>query len=127
MGLRAWLQSRRASDALSAPQGKATEAKPATAANAPAEPQSQNSWEPVEPYTALEDSSEATLPSVIATAIAAGDHPKSEFKVTSVKKANPEYRLVSVIATSIAAGDKPQSDFVVKRIYKLKQEEEYAS
>lgn len=124
MGLRDWLQARRKEPRPEENTLEAAPSVPVATTQTPTEPQS--TWEALEPYVPV-DPAEATLPAVIATAIAAGDHPKSEFKVTSVKVANPEYQTVSVIATSIAAGDRPESSFVVKRIYKQKQEEENAS
>ncbi len=56
------------------------------------------------------------LVSVIATAIAAGDRPDSQFIIKSIKQKNPEVILTSVIAASIMAGESQQSQFIVKNI-----------
>lgn len=66
------------------------------------------------------DPNEYELVSVIATAIAAGDHPKSQFVVKNIMKRNPEAHLVSLISASIAAGTMPESKFVVKKISQVK-------
>ncbi|CZR10006.1 hypothetical protein [Trichococcus ilyis] len=66
------------------------------------------------------DPNEYELVSVIATAIAAGDHPKSQFVVKNIMKRNPEAHLVSLISASIAAGAMPESKFVVKKISQVK-------
>lgn len=60
------------------------------------------------------------LVSVIATAIAAGDRPESQFVVKRILQRNPEALTVSLIASSIAAGDYPDSQFAVKSIYTKK-------
>lgn len=76
-------------------------------------------WELVPAWVeAPED--EREIPTVIASAIAAGDRPDSEFTVRKVEVPNPEARLVTVIATAIAAGDKPDSEFVVRNVYRKK-------
>ena len=67
------------------------------------------------------DPKEYELVSVIATAIAAGDYPKTKFVVTNIMKRNPEAHLVSLICASVAAGTMPESKFVVKRISQVKQ------
>ena len=64
---------------------------------------------------------------VIASAIAAGDHPTSEFRIKRVLVANPEHRTVSIIATALAAGALEQSSFTVKNIYKMKEEGSHAA
>lgn len=61
-----------------------------------------------------------SLVSVIATAIAAGDSPESEFVIKSIQQRNPEVKQVSLIAASIAAQEAENSSFVVKRIAKKK-------
>lgn len=66
------------------------------------------------------DPNEYELVSVIATAIAAGDHPKSQFVVKNIMKRNPEAHLVSLISASLAAGTMPESKFVVKKISQVK-------
>lgn len=61
---------------------------------------------------------EKELVTVIATAIAAGDQPTSEFRVKKIQAKNPEAQLVSLIAAGIAAGDQPETRLAVKKIYK---------
>lgn len=79
-------------------------------------------WELVEPFVAVADESERKRVSVISTAIAAGDKPDSEFKVTRVDALNPEYKRVSLIAASIAANDRPESSMTCVRIQHKVQE-----
>lgn len=67
------------------------------------------------------DPSEYELVSVIATAIAAGDYPKSKFVVTTIMKRNPEAHLVSLIASSVAAGTMPESKFTIRKISQYKK------
>lgn len=62
------------------------------------------------------DKDEYELVSVIATAIAAGDQPDSQFIVKRIVKRNPEVQIVSAIATAIAAGDQPNSHYRVTSI-----------
>ena len=66
------------------------------------------------------DPNEYELVSVIATAIAAGDHPKSQFVVKNIMKRNPEAHLVSLISASLAAGTMPESKFIVRKISQVK-------
>ena len=113
MGLFSWLRRRQGA---SEPEGGGA----AAVAPEPKQASSEaDEWELVEAYVPVE-ASERTIPSVIATAIAAGDRPESEFVVRSVEKPNPEARRVAVIATAIAAGDRPESEFVVRRVYRRK-------
>ena len=76
-------------------------------------------WEEVSAYIPA-TSEDFQLISVIASSIAAGDHPDSQFKVKRILKRNPESLTVSLIASSIAAGDYPDSQFVVKSIKRKK-------
>lgn len=76
-------------------------------------------WQEV-PFYVTADVPEKELVTVVATAIAAGDRPDSQFVVKNIQVKNPEAQLVSLIATSIAAGDQPDSQFTVKKIYKRK-------
>lgn len=76
-------------------------------------------WEEVPAYIPA-TSEDFQLVSVIASSIAAGDHPDSHFKVKRILKRNPESLTVSLIASSIAAGDYPDSQFVVKTIKRKK-------
>ena len=82
--------------------------------------------EPVPAYLPV-DAREHAHACVIASAIAAGDHPTSEFRVKRVLVANPEHRTVSIIATALAAGALEQSSFTVKNIYKMKEEGSHAA
>ena len=85
-----------------------------------------DTWEPVPAYLPV-DAHEHAHACVIASAIAAGDHPTSEFRVKRVLVANPEHRTVSIIATALAAGALEQSSFTVKNIYKMKEEGSHAA
>lgn len=76
-------------------------------------------WQEVPAYVET-DPENYQLVSVIATAIASGDQPESQFVVKKILERNPEAKLVSLIASSIAAGDHPDSQLVVKRIAKKK-------
>lgn len=76
-------------------------------------------WKEV-PFYVESEASEQELVATIATAIAAGDAPESQFQVKKVLKKNPEAQLVATIATAIAAGDAPASQFQVKKIYQKK-------
>lgn len=79
--------------------------------------ESEMKWKEVPAY--IEASTEDyQLVSLIATAIAAGDQPKSQFVVKKVMQRNPEAKLVSIIAASLAAGINAQSQFVVQKIHK---------
>ncbi|WP_161978906.1 hypothetical protein [Streptococcus sp. S784/96/1] len=73
-------------------------------------------WEPILGFIPA-DKEDYELVSVIATAIAAGDYPDSQFKITRIMQRNPEALTVSLIASSIAAGDYPDSQLTVKSIY----------
>ncbi|WP_430603565.1 hypothetical protein IGJ02_001140 [Enterococcus sp. DIV0724b] len=75
----------------------------------------QNEWQEVVGYIPVE-SEEYQFVSLIATAIAAGDQPESEFRIKRISKRNPEAQLVSVIATSIASADHTESQFVIRSI-----------
>lgn len=72
-------------------------------------------WREIAGYIPVE-STEYQFVSLIATAIAAGDRPESEFVVKRISKRNPEAQLVSVIATSIASADHTESQFVIRSI-----------
>jgi hypothetical protein len=58
------------------------------------------------------------LVSLIATAIATGNQPKSQFVVRKVMQRNPEAKLVAIIASSLAAGLNEKSQFSVRSIRK---------
>ena len=123
MGLRSWLRERtrrRSSDhaqAAVAPEETPTGEPPSAGSRA-----SSSEWDPLPAYIPVQPE-EHPVACVIASAIAAGDRPKSEFKIRRVSMANPEYRRVAVIATALAAGALPESSFTVKTIYKHKEKE----
>ena len=75
-------------------------------------------WKAVPAYIEASEE-EYQLVSLIATAIAAGDQPKSQFVVKKVMQRNPEAKLVSIIASSLAAGLNEKSQFVIRRINKI--------
>lgn len=79
-------------------------------------------WEEVPAFTAVTDEAECKRVSLIATSIAAGDKPESEFSVTRVDALNPEYKRVSLIASAIAANDRPESSLTCVRIQHKVQE-----
>ncbi|MGT2924164.1 hypothetical protein ACVR0O_03060 [Streptococcus caviae] len=79
----------------------------------------QAEWEPIPAFIPA-DKSDYQLVSVIATAIAAGDYPDSQFVVKKILQRNPEALKVSVIAASIAAGESSDSQLAVKNIYQKK-------
>ncbi|EOI01690.1 hypothetical protein UAY_01098 [Enterococcus moraviensis ATCC BAA-383] len=76
-------------------------------------------WQEITGYIPVE-STEYQFVSLIATAIAAGDQPESEFSIKRILKRNPEAQLVSVIATSIASADHAESQFVIRSIKEKK-------
>ncbi|WP_207696803.1 hypothetical protein DOK67_0003141 [Enterococcus sp. DIV0212c] len=78
-----------------------------------------NEWQEIAGYIPVE-STEYQFVSLIASAIAAGDQPESEFVVKRISKRNPEAQLVSVIATSIASADHTESQFVIQSIKEKK-------
>ncbi|MEI5992906.1 hypothetical protein [Candidatus Enterococcus mansonii] len=75
----------------------------------------KDEWQEIAGYIPV-DRTEYQFVSLIATAIAAGDHPESEFVIKRISKRNPEAQLVSVIATSIASADHTASQFVIRSI-----------
>lgn len=75
-------------------------------------------WVDVPAFIPETDDAARKRVSVISTAIAAGDRPESEFKVTRVDSLNPEYKRVSLIAASIAANDRPESSMTCVRVRK---------
>lgn len=56
--------------------------------------------------------------SVIATALAAGDRPDSQFVIKRILQRNPEAVKVSLIASSIVSADRPDSQLLVRNIYR---------
>ena len=130
MGLRSWIQKHvgNSGDGLKNPEHGAEPHASATPApgEAPNAPSPGEAWEPLPAYLPV-DPREHAHACVIASAIAAGDHPASEFRVRRVLVSNPEHRTVSVIATALAAGALPESSFTVKNIYKMKEEGSHAA
>lgn len=123
MGLRSWLRerARRRSDGRAQHASVPDEAptgEPPGAGSSERSPE----WNPLPAYVPVQPE-EHSVACVIASAIAAGDRPTSEFKIRRVSMANPEYRRVAVIATALAAGALPESAFTVKTIYKHKEKE----
>ena len=121
MGLRSWIKRHTGRG------GAQSSTKPAPEpAAATARPDADDSWELLPAYLPV-DAREHAHACVIASAIAAGDHPTSEFRIKRVLVANPEHRTVSIIATALAAGALEQSSFTVKNIYKMKEEGSHAA
>lgn len=77
----------------------------------------KDEWEPVPAYIDAKPA-DYELVSVIATAIAAGNRPDSQFVVKNIYQRNPEAKDVSLIAASLAAGALEDSQFVVRSIHK---------
>ena len=133
MGLRSWFKRRsspkRASSA-SKPTGtisnESMQGSGTGSASSTVGGPDSDIWEPLPAYLPV-DPRNHTHACVIASAIAAGDHPTSEFRVKRVLIANPEHRTVSIIATALAAGALPESSFTVKNIYKMKEEGSHAA
>lgn len=126
MGLRSWIK-RHTGHGEQKPSAEAPIAvTAATADTANAADHDGDVWEPLPTFLPV-DPREHEHVCVIASAIAAGDHPSSEFRVKRVLVANPEYRTVSVIATALAAGALEKSSFTVKNIYKMKEEGSHAA
>lgn len=126
MGLRSWLRgilvrqprkraARRASTLITT-SGQA--AAPSSAFDDPGP-----GWEELPPYLPV-DPREHREAVIIASAIAAGDHPESSVQVKRISMANPEYRRVACIATALGAGALEKSSFTVKRIYRKTTTEE---
>lgn len=130
MGLRSWIKRHTGrggaqSSTGAAPSPASTKPAPEPAATT-ARPDADDSWELLPAYLSV-DAREHAHACVIASAIAAGDHPTSEFRIKRVLVANPEHRTVSIIATALAAGALEQSSFTVKNIYKMKEEGSHAA
>ena len=77
----------------------------------------QSEWEPISAFIPADEVDYQTV-SLIATAIAAEDHPNRQFVVKKILQRNPESLRVSLIAASIAAGESTDCQLTVKRIYK---------
>lgn len=81
--------------------------------------EAQEDWEELPAFIET-DPADYQLVSLIATAIATGDQPTSQFVVKRILKRNPEVRQVSLIAASIAAGDNPETQQRIRKISKRK-------
>lgn len=79
----------------------------------------ETDWEELPAYIDV-DEEERELVSVIASSIAAGDNPESQFVIKKIQKISPEARKVSIIATALAAGNDSKSEFVIKKIKQRK-------
>ncbi|KHD46283.1 hypothetical protein ACVRZD_04120 [Streptococcus hongkongensis] len=73
-------------------------------------------WEKLPSYIAVSEE-EYSIVSLIATAIAAGDKPDSQFVIKKIMKRNPEVVKVSLITSSLAASEVMDSQFKIKAIY----------
>ncbi|AQP54525.1 hypothetical protein CBF34_01415 [Vagococcus penaei] len=78
----------------------------------------RDEWKAVPAYIEA-NAEDYQLVSLIATAIATGDQPNSQFVVKKILQRNPEAKLVSLISASIAEASNTSShSLVVKKIYK---------
>ncbi|MEW6855720.1 hypothetical protein ABG809_00295 [Streptococcus iniae] len=58
--------------------------------------------------------------SLIATAIASGDKPDSQFTITNIWQRNPEVIDLSLITASLAAETLSDGHYTIKTIYRKK-------
>jgi hypothetical protein len=86
-------------------------------------PKLKENYQSIDPFidVVLSDD-EVKKVTLIAASIAAGDYPKTKFKLKSIRKENPEFKRISLITASIAAGTQTYSSFKIKSIKKLNQE-----
>lgn len=77
----------------------------------------KDDWEELPAYVAASPE-DFQLVSVIATAIAAGDSPESQFVVKRIMQRNPEVQKVALISASLAAEYETESQLVIKNIKK---------
>lgn len=75
----------------------------------------------IEPYieTTVE---KIKLVSIIATSIASGDSPESQFVVKKVLKRNPEAKKIALITASVAATESKDSILIATSIKKRKED-----
>lgn len=86
----------------------------------PTESTAENAdWEKVALFRPVAKADEI-IPALVATSIASGDRPESQFEIVSIKEVDPDVKVVGLIASAIAAFDAPESHFVVKNIYRKK-------
>lgn len=79
----------------------------------------EEQWEPIPEFIEA-DQKDYELVSVIATAIAAGEHPERHFVVKKILQRNPEARTVAIIAASLAAEMQDDSRLIVRKIARKK-------
>ena len=124
MGLRTWLRDR-----IQHMAGRRTPRQgPSSHHTIPQEPEiapgmPAREWEELPAYLPV-DPAEHRVACIIASAIAAGDHPESKVQLRSIALANPEYQRVATIAAALGAGALEKSSFTVRKIYRKKALEE---
>lgn len=74
-------------------------------------------YQKVPPYVLVTDEEEKRRVALIASAIAAGNYPDSQFVVKHIYQVNPKIKTISVIAASLAAEKYPTSKWCIKAIY----------
>ncbi|MTD42183.1 hypothetical protein GIX45_26860 [Erwinia sp. CPCC 100877] len=72
-------------------------------------------WQELPGYLPVQPE-EHQLVSVIASAIAAGDQPQSQFVIKRILKRNPEAKQVAAVAAAIASWDQTEKQFVIRSI-----------
>lgn len=75
----------------------------------------EDKWQTLPGYVPAEKN-ESQLVSLIASAIAAGENPKSQFIVKKVLKRNPEVLQVSLIASSMIQTTDQNAQLIIKKI-----------
>lgn len=76
-------------------------------------------WEKLPAYIPA-DPKDYPLVSLIATAIASGDKPDSQFTITNIWQRNPEVIDLSLITASLAAETLSDGHYTIKTIYRKK-------
>lgn len=77
----------------------------------------EEKWEEIPGFIPAK-TEEYQLVSIVATAIAAGDCPTSQFVVKKILKRNPEAKKVALIAACLASEDSLNSKLQIKKILK---------
>ncbi|HLQ39585.1 MAG TPA: hypothetical protein VK118_01315 [Tetragenococcus sp.] len=80
---------------------------------------SSDEWTELPAYVAA-SAEDYQLVGVIATAIAAGEAPESQFVVKKILQRNPEVKEVALISASLAAEFETESQLAIKSIKKKK-------
>lgn len=75
----------------------------------------KTTWKAITLYVEA-DFRDFQLVSIITSAIAANDDPKSEFVVKKIVQINPRVKEIALIMASVATGDEAQKYYVVKNI-----------